>query len=176
MSGDAQIMKTERLILRPIDPARDFESWAAAMADAETVRYLGVEPQSRAQSWRTMAMAIGHWAIRGYGFFSLEHRQTGEWLGRVGPWYPEGWPEPEVGWTIAPGHRRQGYAIEAARASLEFVRQQLGWQRVVHVILEGNIGSVAVAEKLGSRFLRAQDGLPGVTEQRVMIYGQSLTD
>jgi RimJ/RimL family protein N-acetyltransferase len=170
------VIETERLILREIDPERDFEAWAKAMADENTVRYLGTPPMSRAQAWRSMAMAIGHWAIRGYGFFSLEHKETGAWVGRVGPWFPEGWPSPEIGWTISPDHLRQGYAIEAARASLGYVVKHLGWTSVVHVILEGNEASVAVARKLGSELLRTQQGLPGVTDERVLIYGQSLSN
>lgn len=167
------IIETERLILRQVDPDRDFEPWAKAMADEHTVRYLGTKPMNRAESWRSMAMAIGHWAIRGYGFFSLEHRETGDWVGRVGPWYPEGWPAPEVGWTISPEHVGQGYATEAARASVRYAFETLGWAQVIHVIMEGNEPSFAVARKIGSVLVREQQGLPGVTDQKVFIYGQS---
>ena len=118
-------------------------------------------------------MVIGHWAIRGYGFFSLEDKQTGQWVGRAGPWFPEGWPGQEIGWTISPDHLRKGYAYEAARASIDFVFGELGWSSVIHVIMEGNAPSIALAEKLGSRLLRTQQGLPGVTEEKVLIYGQS---
>jgi RimJ/RimL family protein N-acetyltransferase len=61
------IIQTERLILREIDPERDFDEWAYSMADEATVRYLGTKPMSRAEAWRSMAAAIGHWSIRGYG-------------------------------------------------------------------------------------------------------------
>ena len=111
------IIETERLILREMDPERDFESFARAMADEDTVRYIGGETMDRAQAWRTMAMLMGHWQIRGYGFFSLEDKRSGEWVGRVGPWNPEGWPAPEVGWMISPDHLRKGYAYEALPAS-----------------------------------------------------------
>jgi len=167
------IIETERLILREIDPGRDFENWAGAMADEDTVRYIGGKTMSRAESWRNMAMVMGHWAIRGYGFFSVELRETGETVGRVGPWYPDGWPAPEVGWTIYPGFQRQGYASEAARASINYVFGTLGWKQVIHVILEGNEASIAVAEKMGSSLIRTQHGLPGITEETVLIYGQS---
>jgi len=148
------IIETDRLILRKIDPEKDFGAWAKTMADESTVRYLGTPPMNRAQAWRSMATVIGHWAIRGYGFFSLEHK--------------------EIGWTISPDHLRQGFAIEAARASLDYAFNTLGWSSVIHVILEGNEASIAVAKKLGSSFIRYQQGLPGITDQQVLIYGQSL--
>ena len=167
------MIETERLILRQVDPDRDFEGWAEAMADERTVRFLGTPPMSRAQAWRSMAMAIGHWRIRGYGFFSLESKETGEWIGRVGPWNPEGWPAPEIGWTISPRHLRRGYATEAARASVEYAYETLGWSEIIHCILPGNEASIRVAEKIGSSLRSEVQGLPGVTDERVLVYGQS---
>ncbi|MFK7887493.1 MAG: GNAT family N-acetyltransferase [Gammaproteobacteria bacterium] len=166
------MIKTERLILRPIDPERDFKGWMRAFGDEQTTRYLWGAPLDEANAWRNMAMVMGHWQIRGYGFFSLEDRETGEWVGRVGPWNPHGWPQPEVGWTISPDHLRRGYAVEAGRASIEYAFRELGWTRVVHVILEGNEASIGVAEKLGSTLIGKQDSLPGVTDSPVFIYGQ----
>jgi RimJ/RimL family protein N-acetyltransferase len=165
-------LQTERLILRTIDPERDFEPWARAMADERVVRYTGGQVMDRALAWRHMAAMIGHWAIRGYGFFTVEERDSGRWVGRVGPWFPEGWPEPEVGWTIAPEFWGRGYATEAGRAAIHYAFDTLGWARVVHVILKGNEQSVAVARKLGSVLVGTQLGLPGVTEEEVEIYAQ----
>lgn len=167
------MIETERLILRKIDPKRDFEPWAKCMGNERTVRYLGVKPMNRAESWRHMAAVIGHWEIRGYGFFSLEHKVTGDWVGRVGPWYPEGWPAPEVGWTVSPDHLRKGYATEAARVAVDYAFKTLAWPEVSHVILDGNEASIGVAKKIGSRLVRTQDGVPGLTEERVHVYGQS---
>ncbi|MEM6639384.1 MAG: GNAT family N-acetyltransferase [Pseudomonadota bacterium] len=168
------VIETERLRLRPIDAERDFAGWAHAFAHPDTVRYLNSPPMDAAQAWRNMAMVIGHWAVRGYGFFTVEDKRTGEWVGRVGPWYPHGWPEPEVGWTISPDHVRKGYAVEAGRAAIDYAFNELGWRRVVHVILQGNEASIRTAERLGSRLLREQDGLAGVTSDRVFIYGQEV--
>lgn len=165
-------IETERLILRDIDPERDFEAWARTMGDERTVRFTEGRVLDRARAWRHMAALIGHWQIRGYGFFSVEEKASGEWVGRVGPWYPEGWPAPEIGWTIAPEHWGKGYATEAARASLDYVFSTLGWPRVIHVILKGNDRSIAVAEKIGSSLIGTQRGLPGVTDEEVLIYGQ----
>lgn len=166
-------IETERLRLRAIHPETDFEPWAQAMADEETVRYIGGKTMDRATAWRSMATVIGHWSIRGYGFFSVEEKSTRRWVGRVGPWFPEGWPEPEVGWTIIREHWGKGYATEAGRASIDYARDVLGWPRVIHAIIDGNHGSAAVAEKLGSRRLREQQGVGGITNENVWIYGQT---
>lgn len=167
------VLETERLILRKIDAQRDFDAWARLMADELTVKYIGGQVMNRALAWRQMAAVIGHWEILGYGFFSVEHKETGEWIGRVGPWNPEGWPEPEIGWTIGREHWGKGYATEAALASLRYAFDVLRWKRVIHAILEGNERSIAVAGRLGSTFIRSQQGLPGVTDQPVLIYGQN---
>ena len=168
-------LETRRLILRPIDAERDFDGWAQLMADEQTVRFIGGQVMDRALAWRNMAAVLGHWQIRGYGFFSVEDKTSGEWLGRVGPWHPEGWPAPEIGWAIRRKHWGKGYATEAARVSPDYAFGELGWNEVIHVILPGNERSIAVAERLGSRFLRMQDGLPGVTDEQVLIYGQAAT-
>ncbi|MEN7344084.1 MAG: GNAT family N-acetyltransferase [Pseudomonadota bacterium] len=166
-------IETDRLILRTIDPERDLDAWADAMADEETVKYIGGQTMDRAQSWRNMAMVMGHWQIRGYGFFSVEEKSTGDWVGRVGPWNPEGWPQPEIGWTIARPHWGKGYASEAATASLTYVRDVLRWESVIHAILDGNDASASVAKKIGSTKIREQQGLGGVTDGLVWIYGQT---
>lgn len=173
--NDMQI-ETERLILRDIDPERDFESWARTMGDERTVHYTEGRVLDRVRSWRHMAATMGHWQIRGYGFFSVEEKSSGEWVGRVGPFFPEGWPAPEIGWTISPDYWGKGYATEAAFAALDYVFNTLGWTRVIHVILQGNERSIAVAERIGSRLLGTQQGLPGVTDEEVLIYGQDAPD
>ncbi len=166
------MIETERLILRPVDPDRDFDGWAKAMADANTMKYLGSEPLDAAKAWRQMAMVMGHWQIRGFGFFSVEEKSTGEWVGRVGPWNPMGWPKPEVGWLTSPDHLRRGFAAEAAKASIQYAFNELGWEEVVHVILDGNVASIAVAERVGSRYIETLQGLPGVIDTLVHVYGQ----
>jgi RimJ/RimL family protein N-acetyltransferase len=167
------VLETDRLILRPIDMGADLDAFCDAYADTATMRYLGGQTMDRAQTWRSMAMMLGHHLTRGYSFLSVIEKSTGAWVGRVGPWFPEGWPEPEVGWTIHPAHTRQGYAREAGRACLDYVRDELGWTSVIHLIQEGNIGSEKTAEALGAaRLYTLNDGVPGVTDKTCHVYGK----
>lgn len=142
------ILVTRRLILRPPGP-EDLEGWAMFHADPDTMRYLGgVQPRSAA--WRGLCGMAGSWHIRGFGMFSLILRDTGEWIGRVGPWQPEDWPAPEIGWGVRREFAGKGYALEAAVASMDYAFDVLRWDRVIHCIDPDNAGSIALAKRLGA--------------------------
>lgn len=165
------ILVTQRLILRPPGP-EDFEAWAEFSADEETMRYLGgVQP--RAVAWRGLCALAGAWHISGFAMFSLISRDTGEWIGRVGPWCPEGWPGTEVGWGVLRRHAGKGYALEAAVATIDYAFDLLGWDNVIHTIDPANTGSIALAQRLGARN-QGQTRLPEpYHEFPVDCYGQS---
>lgn len=165
------VLETERLILRP-PIQEDLDGWAAMMADEEAARFLG-GVQARPTAWRGMATMTGSWALLGFGMFSLIEKASGRWVGRAGPWRPEGWPGTEVGWGLLPEAWGKGYATEAAAAALDWVFDALGWTEVIHCIDPANLNSIAVAKRLGSSRLR-QENLPAPYEAIVVdVYGQS---
>ena len=166
------IIETERLILREIDIKADLDPWTDMMSDPDTVRYIGNKTMNRAQSWRQMAMVIGHQAVRGYSFYSVVEKSSGDWIGRIGPWFPDGWPAPEIGWTLHKNYTRKGYAKEAGAACVDYAFNTLGWDSVIHCIAEGNIGSMKTAEAIGSKRLYSMDGIPAVTDALCWVYGQ----
>jgi RimJ/RimL family protein N-acetyltransferase len=145
-------LRTRRLLLRAFRES-DLDPLAAMCADPEVMRYLGDgRTLDRADTWRQMAMFMGHWALRGFGMWAVEEQGTGAWVGRVGLFYPEGWPDREVGWALAREHWGRGLATEAARAVLDHVFGTLGWDRVISLIYRENARSVRVAERLGERY------------------------
>src|SRR5690348_3416909 len=111
-------LETERLILRGWQD-RDLDPFARMMEDAEIARFIAGSALTRDDAWRTIATIVGHWALRGYGFWVVERKADGAFLGRVGLWQPEGWPGLEVGWGLDRPHWGQGYATEAAYAAFE---------------------------------------------------------
>lgn len=166
----APIIETSRLLMRP-PLACDLDGWAAFSADATAMRFLGgVQPRSVA--WRSMAAAAGSWSLQGFGSFSVILRETGQWIGRVGPIRPDGWPAAEVGWGILPAFQSHGYAREAATAAANFAFDRLGWKSMSHVISPDNLASIALARSLGSRLL-GPTRLPAPYEDdRVDLWGQ----
>lgn len=144
-------IETERLILRP-PLAEDAEPILGMMADADVARFITIDgkAQDRAMAWRGFATIIGHWQIRGYGFFSVLEKSTGAFVGRVGPWMPEGWPALECGWSIARPHWGKGYAPEAAIAAIRWTFERFpDLDRIISVIDPRNANSQAVAKKVG---------------------------
>jgi RimJ/RimL family protein N-acetyltransferase len=159
--SESLVIETARLRLR-LFRETDLDALARLNADPLVMRYLGFgKPLDRAETWRQIALFIGHMQLRGYSALAIEERATGEFLGRSGPWFPEGWPMLEVGWVVDPRRQNQGVATEAGRASLEWCFGNLSVDRVCSIIHPDNAASRRVAEKLG-----------GKIERRITLMGQ----
>ena len=161
-------LATERLTLRAFEDS-DLDAWAAIVSDPEGQRYVG-GVLSRADAWLRMAAYHGHWVLRGYGQWAVVENESGRLVGRAGLWFPEGWPEREVGWTLARDVWGQGYATEAGRAAIEWGREALGMTRIASVINPENARSIAVAERLGMTFDRTGE----VDGDPMSVYAMSL--
>jgi RimJ/RimL family protein N-acetyltransferase len=157
------LIETERLLLRK-PRLEDAEELVAVYADPETMRYIG--DGSTTDLAGTKA-AIEKWLVRweknGIGFFVIERRDDGRFIGRAGflVWDPETWTvselddrsEVELGWTLERQHWGNGYATEAALA----LRDWTDRRRLISLIQHGNERSARVAEKLGERYERDVD-------------------
>jgi RimJ/RimL family protein N-acetyltransferase len=144
------------------------------MAD-EASRFIG-GPQPRAVAWRGLLQVAGAWSIQGFSMFSVIEASSGRWIGRLGPWFPEGWPGREVGWAIIPDAQRRGYAVEGSAAALDWAFEHLGWSQVVHCIDPRNVASQAVARSLGS-VNRGPGRMPEPYQaDRVDVWGQARED
>jgi RimJ/RimL family protein N-acetyltransferase len=167
-------IETARLILRP-PVAEDLDGFAEFGADEEASRYVG-GLQPRSMAWRSMCVMAGAWAVHGFAMFSVVEKTTGRWIGRLGPWRPEGWPGTEVGWGLLPSAWGKGYATEGAVAAIDFAFDRLGWTEVIHVIDPANVNSAAVAKRLGS-VNRGPGKLPAPYEASpIDVWGQSRED
>ncbi|WP_372884696.1 GNAT family N-acetyltransferase [Shimia sp.] len=147
-------LETERLILRAI--REDDIAFEKEFLASDAARFVG-GPMPAHRAWRAMAMMIGHWALRGFGFWALEEKAGGGYMGRVGLWYPDGWPEREVGWTLMPHAWGRGFATEAAIAARSHAYDILGWQTAISQIAPENHASKAVARRLGAGFEKTHD-------------------
>jgi RimJ/RimL family protein N-acetyltransferase len=163
-------LTTQRLILRP-PAAEDFNGFVELMA-SEQSRFIG-GPQAPAMVWRGVTAITGAWVIEGFSMFSVIERSSGQWIGRVGPWRPLGWPGDEVGWGLLASAQGKGYATEAAAAAINWAFDHLGWDDVIHCIAPDNPASQAVARRLGSANRGPGRMPPPMDQIEIDIWGQS---
>jgi RimJ/RimL family protein N-acetyltransferase len=160
-------LETNRLILRLFREA-DLDAYAEMSADLEVMQYIGIgQPQSRSEAWRSMATMLGHWQLRGYGLWAVEEKSSREMIGRIGCWYPEGWPDLEIGWLLRRAYWGKGFAIEAAKASLQYAFQRLERSHIISLIDSQNHRSIRVAERLGEKL----EGQSEIFGRKVLVYG-----
>lgn len=145
------MLATERLTLRaPIEA--DFEAHAAFMSSDRAALVGG--PQDRWQSWRGFLAGFGHWALRGYGFWTIALADTDAPIGKVGFVCHDGWDEPELGWQVYGGFEGQGYAFEAAKAAQIAGPRLFNLSQVISYIAPSNDRSRKLALRLGATYER----------------------
>lgn len=156
--GPAVIVATDRLLLRAWEP-RDLAPYHAIKSDPRVMATLG-PLQSRAESDATLDRWQARRAEWGYGFWAMERRADGVLLGYCGLVHPPpGTPvadDIEIGWGLGSQHWHQGYAREAAAATLDWAWANTDRPRVVAITTPGNTASWGLMERLGMH--RLADG------------------
>ena len=142
----APTLRSERLILRGPEPG-DFEPIATFFADPERPRGFGGQ-MDRTGAWRWWASSIGHWHLHGYGYWTITD-QAGTALGITGLWFPEGWPEVEMGWVAFAAAEGRGVMAEAAACARAHAYATLGLPALSSSIKPDNARSIRLAERLG---------------------------
>ncbi|WP_345142504.1 GNAT family N-acetyltransferase, partial [Streptomyces mexicanus] len=168
-------LPTERLVLRGWR-ASDLGPWAAMNADPEVRAYFP-DVLTRQQSEASVARFQADLDRRGWGWWAVEVRATGEFVGFAGldP-VEEGMPFTgvEIGWRLARRAWGHGYATEAARAALAFGFERLRLTEILAVTAASNLRSRAVMHRLGMTRDPADDfDDPGVPEgplRRSVLY------
>lgn len=140
------ILKTDRLILR--EPRETDFAAMLAFNDSPRSSFVG-GGKDRQGVWRGHMSNIGHWALRGYGFYSVDTR-AGAFIGRVGVIYHDGWDEPELAWHLYDGFEGKGYAMEAALAARADYHARISSQPLISYIDVTNTRSETLALHLGA--------------------------
>lgn len=150
----APLLTSERLILRA-HRREDFAGCAKLWGYAELTRYIGGRPFTREESWARLLRYAGHWVLNGYGFWVIEERATGRYVGEVGfadhkrEMTPSLDGVPEIGWILAAEVHGRGYATEAVRAALKWGDANLEAKHTACIIHPENAASLRIAQKCG---------------------------
>jgi RimJ/RimL family protein N-acetyltransferase len=142
-------LRTERLLLRA-PRIEDFDAFFEDASDPESRQYIG-GALDRREAWRRFLQMGGNWGLLpGLGWWSVEGPDRA-WVGCVGVFRRETGEEIEIGWALHRGHRRHGYATEAAKAALGYAVHVAGAPRVIAYIGPENTPSMGVAERIGMK-------------------------
>ena len=165
-------LETERLILRWFRE-EDLADMCRMTADTEVMKFLGDgQPMDEMNTWRQMATFMGHWYFRGFGIWAVEEKATSRVVGRIGFMYPTGWPDFELGWTLARDCWGKGYATEGAQRAMKYAFTEMDRDHLISLIAPDNVASIKVAERLGETV----QGETRIIGRDVIIYGLSRDD
>ncbi|GAA3956551.1 GNAT family N-acetyltransferase [Actinomadura viridis] len=157
--GDAPVLTTPRLLLRPWRPG-DREPFAALNADPETMRHFPAT-LTRTQSDALADRIQDGFRRHGFGLWAVEVTATGTFIGFTGlsvPAFPAHFqPSVEIGWRLARHAWGHGYATEAARRALAHGFQDEGLQEIVSFTATANDRSRAVMHRIGMTHDPADD-------------------
>lgn len=168
MTTTAPTLQTERLILRT-PRFEDLPTWTRFI-QSDRAEFVGGPVANDGLAWRAFAHIAGMWALRGFGSFVYALKETPDQpLGSTGPWFPVGWPEPELGWLLwDEAAEGTGVAREAALEARRYAYEVLDWQRPVSYIDPDNHRSIALAERLGA--VLDPDAQQPFPEQKILVY------
>ncbi len=176
------IVETARLRLRA-HRLEDYTDCLALWGDIEVTRFIGGKPLSGEEVWARILRYAGHWSMLGYGYWVIEEKASGLFVGEIGfadfkrQIVPSFDGIPEIGWALSPWAQGKGFATEALRGAVIWGDEKFGPITTGCLINPDNSASIRVAEKGGYReFARTlykevpaviyRRGVQGVSEAR----------
>jgi RimJ/RimL family protein N-acetyltransferase len=143
----APVLTGDKVRLRP-HRAADIDALAAFYQTGRSHAVGG--PQPRRETWRDLGYDAGQWALRGFGSWAIEIRETGDYAGQAGLNLPDDYPETELGWLLFQPFEGRGIAFEAVALARDFAFDRLGMSTLVSYVDPLNIRSIRLAERLGA--------------------------
>ena len=150
----APLQKTDRLILRR-HKVGDFMALHEMWTEPAVYRHIMGRPSTREESWSRLLRYIGHWSLLGYGYWAVEERASGTFIGETGfaDYHRDIDPpldgRPELGWILKTSAHGKGYATEALTAISAWGDAHFDGKETACIIAPENTASIRVAEKIG---------------------------
>ncbi len=141
-------------------------------ADPQVIRFIRRKPFTEEECWARLLRYVGHWALLGFGYWVVEERATGRFLGEAGfadyrrDMQPRLSGSPESGWAFAAEAHGKGYATETVRAIVAWGDAHFGLVPTACIIDPQNLASIRVAEKNGYK----QAQLASYMGESVMLF------
>ena len=146
-------LRTARLVLRPLQAADAGVLHRIYQSDG-VLRYFPIpSPPSREPIQRFVAGQEAQWEKHGYGHWGVLREGEAEIIGWAGLQYLPELDETEVGYLLDRPFWSNGYATEAALASLHFGYEHLALERIIALVHPDNLASRRVIQKCGMSYV-----------------------
>jgi RimJ/RimL family protein N-acetyltransferase len=147
------VLATERLVLRRLD-LDDAPFIFELVNDPDWLRHIGDKNVRSLDDARAYLVngPIAMYAKHGFGLYAVERREDGALIGMCGLIKRDTLDDVDIGFAYLPAYRAQGYAREAAAATLAHARDALGMKRVVAIVSPANHASARLLERVGLRY------------------------
>lgn len=160
------IVETDRCIVRETT-VKDVDSFYKIYSEPSVSRYM--EPlyedpnEERAYAQDYIDQVYSYYE---FGIWTVTDKVSGEVIGRAGICYREGYSDPELGFVIASERQGNGLATEVCKAILDYAQTEFGFEKVIAFVMNDNLSSVRVCEKLGMHALEQRE----VGEKKYIMY------
>jgi len=144
-----KVAQTDRLILRRLIH-NDIDFFHHLFSHPEVMKYYpSLRSREETQAW--IEFNHKHYEMHGHGKWVIIRKRDGALLGHTGLMVADidGTSEVELGYFLDYQCWGQGYATEAAMASMKLGYLQYGYKRLVSAINPLNFPSIQVAKRLG---------------------------
>jgi RimJ/RimL family protein N-acetyltransferase len=151
---EAPVISTARLTLRAHE-THDYAALHAMWSEPQVHEFITGRPPTPEESWGRLLRYAGHWKLLGYGYWAVEERATGRFVGEMGfaDYHRNKMAAlkdtPELGWVLSTIVHRRGYATEALAAITQWGDRNFKAKRTACIIAPENTASLRVAKKLG---------------------------
>ena len=158
------ILQTQRLTLRELT-FDDADFILVLLNDPDFIHFIGDRNVRSVEDARKYLKGpLDSYERNGFGLWMAEDKANQTPLGMCGLIKRDSLPDVDIGYAFLPGFRSQGYAFEAASASIAFARDTLKLGRLLAIVSPENERSIRLLEKLGMKFERMFT-MPNETEE-----------
>lgn len=150
-----KVLETERVILRHL-LVDDAEFMLNLLNQPSFINYIGDRKVRNLSDARLYIenKFIESYKRFGFGLYLVELKGNNAPIGICGFVKRDTLPDADIGFAFLPEYWSQGYALESARASLDYGKNVLGFNRVLAVTTKDNIASGKLLAKIGLNFER----------------------
>lgn len=163
------VFETERLNIRPFT-LQDAAFIIELVNSEGWLKYIGdrnIKTTADAEAYLSNG-PVKSYAQHNFGLWMVELKHTHTPIGMCGLIKRDTLPNPDIGFAFLPAFEKQGYAFEAAQATMQYATGILKLATVLAITLPENNSSIKLLNKIGLQFIE-HINMPG-DDETLMLF------